>query len=98
MEKASSSVKLTYQDLIVEVLSPLTKRVDQGAKLYLHGRFGVPEYWTIDPDEECVRVYRLKDGSLASCEELHGGDGTSVAILTTPLFPDLTIPLAKIFD
>lgn len=45
-------------DLIVEVLSPATERRDRGAKRERYERFGVPEYWVVDPGRRRVEVYR----------------------------------------
>lgn len=44
--------------LIVEVLSPYTRRRDQVQKRAFYLRSGIPEYWVIDPDERTVRVVR----------------------------------------
>jgi len=44
--------------LIVEVLSPSTRRRDHEQKRQLYLDAGVPEYWIIDPDAECIRVVR----------------------------------------
>jgi Uma2 family endonuclease len=85
-------------DLVIEVLSPSTRRVDEGAKLRLYERFGVPEYWVFDPDPEKVRVYRLENGKLKLVAELSRQQGTSVTILSTPLLPGLEIPLDELFD
>src|SRR5262249_2384459 len=49
-------------DLVVEIGSPSTRRRDATAKRDLYERFGVQEYWIVDPDAEVVRVYRLSDG------------------------------------
>jgi Uma2 family endonuclease len=49
-------------DLIVEILSPGTTRRDRREKYELYERFGVREYWMIDPDEEYVEVHHLQDG------------------------------------
>jgi Uma2 family endonuclease len=84
-------------DLVIEVLSPSTRRLDQGTKLRLYERFEVPEYWLMNLETESVRVYRMKNGRLVLCEELRCEDGASVAILTTPLLPGLAISLADIF-
>ncbi len=46
-------------DLIVEVLSPSTAYVDRGKKFLLYERFGVLEYWIIDPIARFVEVYTL---------------------------------------
>jgi len=49
-------------DLVVEVLSPSTKRIDLTRKQALYASFGVPEYWIIDPDAETVRMLFLEAG------------------------------------
>jgi Uma2 family endonuclease len=36
-------------DLVVEVLSPSTESTDRGRKLQTFARFGVREYWIVDP-------------------------------------------------
>ena len=49
-------------DLVVEVSSPSTRRLDLVRKRELYERFGVPEYWFADLDQECIQVYVLQDG------------------------------------
>jgi Uma2 family endonuclease len=46
-------------DLVVEVLSPSTAFRDRGLKRDRYARFGVPEYWIIDPNVRRVEVYHL---------------------------------------
>lgn len=36
-------------NLVVEILSPATGRRDKTEKLDLYAKFGVPEYWIVDP-------------------------------------------------
>ena len=44
-------------DLIIEVLSPSTRRKDMFTKLYKYEAAGVREYWLVDPQKEKVIVY-----------------------------------------
>src|SRR5258707_13442215 len=48
-------------DLIVEIFSPGTVRRDKKDKFRLYEKFGVPEYWMIDPDEKLLEIWQLKD-------------------------------------
>jgi len=50
-------------DLIVEIASPSTRRIDRVKKLNWYRRFGVAEYWLVDPEEQIVEVLVLKDGN-----------------------------------
>jgi len=45
-------------DLAVEVASPSTRQRDDTIKLRLYERFGVREYWTVDPVTQTMAVYR----------------------------------------
>ena len=50
-------------DLVVEILSPTTRRRDRTVKLDFYHRLGVVEYWVVDPDGELVEVWRLAAGA-----------------------------------
>jgi Uma2 family endonuclease len=43
-------------DLCIEILSPSTAATDRGRKLQMFARYGVPEYWIVDPLSESVEV------------------------------------------
>ncbi len=51
-------------DLIVEVLSPSTKRKDMVKKNQKYLDAGVREYWIVDPDKKRVTVYLYEDPEL----------------------------------
>lgn len=48
-------------DLVVEVVSPGTVRMDRVEKKALYERYGVAEYWIISPAEQYVEVYVLDE-------------------------------------
>lgn len=43
--------------LAAEVLSPSSLRADRFTKRRLYQELGVPQYWVIDADEQCVEVW-----------------------------------------
>jgi Uma2 family endonuclease len=81
-------------DLVVEILSTSSRKRDEIIKQKLYERYGVAEYWIVDPDLEQVRVYRFVEGRYARVAEL---SLEADAVLASPQFPGLTIPLAEIF-
>lgn len=53
-----------YPDLIVELLSPSTAKVDKTTKKTLYEQtFRTPEYFLYDPDTERLEGFRLLDGT-----------------------------------
>ncbi|MBI1767078.1 MAG: Uma2 family endonuclease [Bacteroidetes bacterium] len=48
-------------DLIIEVLSPGTKKFDLEEKKKIYEKSGVKEYWVVDPDTKESRGYQLKN-------------------------------------
>ena len=49
-------------DFVAEVLSISTQNRDLGVKKDIYEKHGVSEYWIIDPWNESITVYHLKDG------------------------------------
>jgi Uma2 family endonuclease len=43
--------------LAVEVISPSTSAYDRVTKRDVYARFGVPEYWLVDPDAKTVAIF-----------------------------------------
>lgn len=83
--------------LVIEVLSPSTRRVDETLKYRLFDEQQVGEYWIVDPTRDTVQVYRRTasgGGRLTLAAEASAHDG---AALTTPLLRGLAIPVAALF-
>ena len=51
-------------DLVVEILSPSTSKKDMDEKFHLYERFGVREYWIIDPAAEYIRLFTFQEDGL----------------------------------
>ena len=48
-------------DLLMEILSPSTRKKDMTLKLYKYANAGVREYWIIDPKSRLVTVYDFEN-------------------------------------
>lgn len=94
LEIASGERVLGAPELVVEIVSPGAEnaRRDRVAKRQLYGRYGVEEYWVVDPEQRVVEIYRTQDGSL----EL-AGSFTNEELITSPLLPDFACAAAAIF-
>lgn len=47
-------------DLVIEIVSPSSKRMDYAIKLFKYRTYGVKEYWIVDPGKKRIQVYDLK--------------------------------------
>lgn len=81
-------------DLVIEVLSDGTRKRDEVTKRKLYERFGVREYWIVDPVLESIKIYRQSGKGFERAAELSVEAGDT---LTSPLFPGLVIPLDDVF-
>jgi Uma2 family endonuclease len=79
-------------DLVVEILSPTTSARDRGIKLKAYARYGVGEYWIVDPVAQVIEVYR------PTAEGFHlattCGNGKTIE---TPLLPGFSLAVGSVF-
>ncbi|MBI2802060.1 MAG: Uma2 family endonuclease [Gammaproteobacteria bacterium] len=54
----------------IEILSPGTKDRDRGYKLKMYARYGVPEYWIVDPETRTIDVYQSGGLRIPACHPL----------------------------
>ncbi len=58
-------------DLVVEVISPSSRKTDPGVKLDLYARSSIPEYWLIDPATRQFQFFVLRaEGNHNHYEEI----------------------------
>jgi Uma2 family endonuclease len=81
-------------DLVMEIVSPDPKdrERDLKEKPLDYARSRIPEYWTIDPEKQRIRVLTLRRRSY----RLHGefGPGTQA---TSVLLPGFAVPVDEVF-
>ncbi|MDR3238821.1 MAG: Uma2 family endonuclease [Clostridiales bacterium] len=93
-------------DLIVEVLSPSTKKNDRGSKKDLYEKAGVKEYWLVDPDIQEVEVYLLNEDRfqlsdvyrIPKVDDLEEYKLNAKTKFNMDLFSDFEIDLRDIFE
>ena len=79
-------------DLVVEVLSPTTRRMDLGKKKEIYARFKVPAYWIVDPKAMRIDFLRYDAGEYALEARVE-----RPGIAEPRAFPGLRIPTEEIF-
>jgi Uma2 family endonuclease len=79
-------------DLAVEILSPSTAEIDRGMKMQIFARYGVREYWIIDPLEKRLEIYTLASGGYELAQAAMG-----VFPIRSPLLPELDAPVESLF-
>lgn len=52
-------------DFVIEVTSPTTRRNDMTVKKDIYARFGIMEYWIVDPKAQTIDLYTLNPVTLA---------------------------------
>jgi Uma2 family endonuclease len=82
-------------DLVVEIVSPSSRRTDEVTKRRLFDRFAVREYWVVDPEIEVVKVYRRTDDGAFACAAEPSREESGV--LNTPLLPGFAFALGELF-
>ena len=79
-------------DLIIEILSPATERLDREVKRKVYAQAGVAELWLVDPAAKAIHLFRLHSDASAPF--------ASYALpqsFASELFPGLAISVAEIF-
>ena len=98
-------------DFVAEILSPTTAKRDLGIKKDTYEKYGVKEYWLIDPKAENVTVYILKEGKYQlqdvyhnyteeeweGLEEEEKEQEKLKEVIRVSLYEDLVIPIRDIF-
>lgn len=82
-------------DIVIEIVSPGSenRRRDLSVKRKLYARYGVAEYWIVDPQNRSILIFRLRGQSLEEVATLTGDDR-----LTSPLLPNFRLKTSAVFN
>ncbi len=79
-------------DLIIEILSPATAERDKTYKRTLYARYGVKEYWLVDPDKQSIEVLELGENGFEPA-----GIYSKKETFVSPLLQGICLDLEKVF-
>ncbi len=79
-------------DLVIEILSPSSEKIDRGLKKKLYEKYGIAEYWIVDPDAETIEVYVRRASGYRLVSRARGKQSVK-----SELFAGLTFVTAAIF-
>ncbi|MBR2214159.1 MAG: Uma2 family endonuclease [Selenomonadaceae bacterium] len=97
-------------DLVIEILSPSTAKTDRYEKKAVYEKFGVREYWLVNPKDKSVDVFHLVNGKFELDDVYHDYNQVEWDMLTdkekaaqklklkVSLYDDLEIDVAEIFE
>ncbi len=81
-------------DLIIEILSPTTKKKDYNEKFNLYEENEVREYWLVDPSDKTAEIYVLENNEY----ELHQRISKDAPLFQSKIFDGLEIKWENIFE
>jgi Uma2 family endonuclease len=79
-------------DLVIEILSDSNRSYDIQVKYRLYERYGVGEYWLVDPRDQSISVYVLEQGRYQLLGEFRAG-----RVVQTRVLEGLELDPARIF-
>lgn len=85
-------VQFPAPDLVIEVLSDSTAKVDRETKFQDYAAHGIREYWIVDADKEVVEQYELKNEKYQLLLKAKDGNLESIVL------ENFKIPIRAIFD
>lgn len=80
-------------DLVVEILSPGSRKRDRMIKQDVYAEFGVPEYWIVDPETRTLEQYQLDGASRLVLINLFESDER----ITSDKLPCVSFEASEIF-
>jgi Uma2 family endonuclease len=77
--------------MVVEIISPSTSAFDRVTKRNVYARFGVPEYWLVDPEANTVTIFSNPH------DDHYGSERTVSDVAISATIPGLSADLKALF-
>jgi len=74
-------------DLVIEIVSPGSKKLDTVIKKSIYETYGVPECWIVFPEKVCIEIYTLVDGRYTLFGSYAGDESIRSQVLDDLSFP-----------
>lgn len=81
-------------ELVIEITSPSTGKMDRLIKFNKYEQAGVKEYWIVEPEQKIVSVFVLQDNNRYGRPDVFSEEDQ----ITVSIFPDLSIVLKLVFQ
>lgn len=79
--------------LVVEIISPSSRRKDRLKKMQIYQKYQVRHYWLVDPEERTFECFALRDGLY-----FRAAAGMDEEVVEHPDFPGLSITLGTLWQ
>ena len=80
-------------DLVIEILSEGTRGKDLEVKKKIYARYGIPEYWIVDPEAATAEVLLWSELGYVTAGTYGKSDS-----LSSPLLPEFKLSLTEVFQ
>ena len=84
-------------DLVIEVLSESTKNNDLGLKKDVYEKYGVREYWIVDPWIRQIKVFNFVNGKFKLNGEYQVSDIEDNNKIKVSIFKGMVVDIRKVF-
>lgn len=81
-------------DMIVEIISPASIKMDKFIKFNKYEKAGVKEYWIVEPEGKLVTVFTLQGDQRYGRPDIYSEDDE----IEVSIFPDLVVNLKPVFE
>ncbi len=81
-------------ELVIEISSPSSGKIDKIFKYKIYEKAGIPEYWIVEPTDKTVTVFTLGNNKRYERRGAYSEDDS----IPLSIFPDFSVNLKHVFE